>query len=203
MKTLFLCSKRLFDVLSSGVGLLLLCPFLPIVFLLIKRDSAGPLFFAQQRVGRHRKLFWLYKLRSMRTDAPKDMPTHLLQDATSMITPLGNFLRRSSLDELPQLWNIFKGDMSVVGPRPALWNQEDLVALREEQGANAVRPGLTGLAQVMGRDELSLEVKAQYDGDYVRRMNPLLDAQILWKTVLKVLKHEGVREGATKPTIKK
>jgi O-antigen biosynthesis protein WbqP len=146
-------------------------------------------------VGRDKKLFLMLKFRSMRSDAPRDMPTHLLQNPFQYITPVGAFLRKTSLDELPQLVNILKGEMSFVGPRPALWNQDDLVACRDKYGANSLRPGLTGLAQIRGRDELPIEVKAAYDGEYAKRISFGFDCEIIFKTVLSVLKSDGVREG--------
>ena len=158
--------------------------------------APGPVFFRQKRVGIHRSHFMIYKFRTMRTDAPKDAPTHLLQNAASFITPVGRFLRASSLDELPQLFNILRGEMSFVGPRPALWNQYDLIAAREAVGANDVLPGLTGWAQINGRDELPIDVKARLDGEYVRRMSFAFDLRCALGTVLSVLRRDGVREGA-------
>jgi len=152
--------------------------------------------FRQKRVGQGKRHFMIYKFRTMRTDAPKDQPTHLLQDPNAYITPVGRFLRRSSLDELPQLMNILKGEMAVVGPRPALWNQFDLIAERDRYGANDVRPGLTGWAQINGRDELPIEVKARLDGEYVKRMSFGFDLRCILGTVVKVLRSEDVVEGA-------
>lgn len=187
--------KRLMDVVLSALGLVVLSPVLAGCALWIKLDSPGPVFFTQRRVGRGKRLFTIYKFRTMRSDTPKDVPTHLLEGALSFITPSGRFLRRTSLDELPQLINILLGDMSVVGPRPALWNQDDLVAERDRYGANDVRPGLTGWAQVNGRDELEIAVKARLDGEYVARMGFSMDVQCFLRTLCQVGRGEGVREG--------
>ena len=188
--------KRILDILLSLVALVILSPLLLIVAAIVRITSPGPVFFMQKRVGKGKTHFMIYKFRSMRTDAPKDQPTHLLKDPTAYITPVGLFLRRSSLDELPQLINILKGEMSVVGPRPALWNQFDLIAERDKYGANDIRPGLTGWAQINGRDELPIDVKARLDGEYVRRMSFWFDARCVLGTVLKVLRSEGVVEGS-------
>ncbi|GHU88853.1 UDP-phosphate galactose phosphotransferase [Clostridia bacterium] len=182
--------KRFADIVISALALIVLSPFA-----LLARIFMHPMIFRQKRIGKDGKPFTLYKLRSMRTDAPRDVPTHLLSDAGAYITPFGKFLRRSSIDELPQLWNVLRGDMSLVGPRPALWNQDDLIALRESNGANSVRPGLTGLAQIMGRDELPVEVKAGYDGQYVRDYSLKLDIKIIFRTFRKVLAGSGIRDG--------
>lgn len=163
----------------------------------VKADSKGPVFFVQKRVGKDNKHFNMYKFRSMRTDTPHDMPTHLLSNPDAFITKVGKFLRKSSLDELPQLFNILKGDMSIVGPRPALWNQDDLIAERDKYGANNIRPGLTGWAQVNGRDELEIDVKAKFDGEYVEKMSLPFDIKCIIATALQVIKHEGVVEGGT------
>jgi O-antigen biosynthesis protein WbqP len=189
------------DIFVSFVGLLALSPLFAALFIAVRLTSPGPAFFRQRRVGRNKKIFSLLKFRTMRTDAPKDMPTHLLLDPYAHITPIGRFLRKTSLDELPQLINILVGQMSVVGPRPALWNQYDLVAERERRGANAVRPGLTGLAQINGRDELPIETKAAYDGEYIKRMGFLLDCKIFFGTALYVAKSKGVKEGAKTPSV--
>ena len=188
----YLYIKRGGDALLAAAALVLFLLFLPFLALFIKTDSPGPVFFVQKRVGKDKRIFNLYKFRTMRTDAPKDTPTHLMSDARSHITPLGAFLRRSSIDELPQLFNILRGDMSVVGPRPALWNQDDLVAERDKYGANGIRPGLTGLAQVMGRDELPIPVKAGYDGQYVKTLGFITDCRIVLKTVGNVFGGDGV-----------
>lgn len=191
--------KRILDVILSGLALLVLSPLLVLIAVCIKLDSPGPVFFRQKRVGKAKSYFQIYKFRTMYVDTPADMPTHLLQNPDAMITKCGRFLRRSSLDELPQLLNIFKGQMSFVGPRPALWNQEDLVAQRDLYGANALVPGLTGWAQVNGRDELPIDVKARYDGDYVKSIGFFTDVRILFETFFGVLKADGVVEGQQEP----
>ena len=188
--------KRILGLLLSLAALVLLSPLLLILAAIIRITSPGPVFFRQRRVGIGKSHFMIYKFRTMRIDAPKDQPTHLLKDPSAYITPVGRFLRRSSLDELPQLINIIKGEMAVVGPRPALWNQFDLIAERDKYGANDVRPGLTGWAQINGRDELPIDVKARLDGEYVRRMSFTFDVRCVLGTVLKVLRSEGVVEGA-------
>lgn len=160
--------KRLLDILLSFMGLLLLSPIFLIIIFMIKKDSKGPIFFKQKRYGKDKQFFYIYKFRTMYVDTPKDMPTHMLQDPSKCITKVGGFLRKSSLDELPQIINILKGEMSIVGPRPALWNQDDLIAQRDKYGANAVPVGLTGWAQINGRDELPIPDKAKLDGDYVK-----------------------------------
>lgn len=189
--------KRILDFLVSLFALTLLSPVLLITAIAVKADSKGPVFFVQKRVGKDKKLFDMYKFRSMRTDTPHDMPTHLLNDPEAFITKVGKFLRKSSLDELPQLFNILKGDMSIVGPRPALWNQDDLIAERDKYNANSIRPGLTGWAQVNGRDELEIDIKAKYDGEYVEKMSLSFDIRCILNTALQVIKHEGVVEGGT------
>lgn len=188
--------KRTGDILISSVALLLLSPVFAFLALWIKADSQGPVFFRQKRVGRNKTHFMIVKFRTMYTSAPKDMPTHLVQNSGSMITKAGRILRKTSLDELPQLWNILKGEMSLVGPRPALYNQYDLIAERDKYKANDVRPGLTGLAQISGRDELEIATKARRDGEYIASMSALTDISILLRTFLSVLKHEGVRDNA-------
>lgn len=189
--------KRGLDILLSVLGMVILSPVLLILAFLIKCTSPGPVFFRQKRVGIHKTYFYILKFRTMRTDTPKDCPTHLLQSPDQYITPIGNFLRKTSLDELPQIFNIFSGKMSVVGPRPALWNQDDLVELRDQYGANDVRPGLTGWAQINGRDELSIEDKAKLDGEYVKKMSFLFDLRCFAGTFLRVFRCEGVVEGGT------
>ena len=181
----------------SVLGLVLLSPVLLVLAFLIKVTSPGPVFFRQKRVGIHKTYFHILKFRTMRVDTPKDCPTHMLHSPEQYITPIGNFLRRTSLDELPQIFNILSGKMSVVGPRPALWNQDDLVALRDQYGANDVRPGLTGWAQINGRDELSIEQKARLDGEYVEKMSFLFDLRCFLGTFLRVFRCEGVVEGGT------
>lgn len=190
------CFKRIIDIVLSGACLLLGWPVLAIIAIAIKLDSPGPVLFRQQRVGKGKRLFSILKFRTMRTDTPKDMPTHLLQNPDAFITRTGRFLRKTSLDELPQLINIFMGDMAVVGPRPALYNQDDLIAERDKYGANDVRPGLTGLAQVSGRDELPIPVKAKLDGAYVQRITFLGDMKLIFRTAISVVKKEGIVEGA-------
>lgn len=195
--------KRGLDFILSLSALIVLSPVMLILTLAVRLSSPGPAFFRQKRVGRGKTHFTIYKFRTMRTDAPKDAPTHLLKNPQSYITPVGRFLRASSLDELPQLFNILKGDMAIVGPRPALWNQYDLIAARDEVHANDVLPGLTGWAQVNGRDELPIDVKARLDGEYVRRMSFLFDLRCILATVRSVLRRDGVREGAREETGKR
>jgi O-antigen biosynthesis protein WbqP len=182
-------------MIISGLGLVCLGPLILVLWVIIKLTSPGPAFFAQKRIGMGKQVFTMWKFRTMRVDAPSETPTHLLKDPYAYITGIGRFLRRTSLDELPQLWNIFKGDMSIVGPRPALWNQDDLVAERDRYRANDVRPGLTGLAQVMGRDELPIAQKAAFDGEYCAGISLAMDGKILWQTVKMVLTGRGVSEG--------
>ncbi|MCL1805746.1 MAG: sugar transferase [Clostridiales bacterium] len=184
--------KRFLDIVFSGLGLICLSPVLLILGGLVKATSPGPVFFAQKRIGLGKTTFTMLKFRTMRIDAPADTPTHLLRNPLAYITKIGAFLRKTSLDELPQLWNILKGDMSLIGPRPALWNQDDLVAWRDHYGANGLRPGLTGLAQIRGRDELPIEVKAAYDGEYCRNLSFGQDCRILWRTVFAVLTGKDV-----------
>ena len=188
--------KRFLDIMLSALALAVLSPFLLVLAALVKLTSPGPVLFCQRRVGRGRREFLMWKYRSMRTDAPSDVPTHLLRNAKGHITPLGLFLRKYSLDELPQLVNVLRGQMSIVGPRPALWNQDDLVAERERYGANDLRPGLTGWAQVQGRDELPIPVKAEKDGWYAAHCSFVLDVRVVWFTVARVLTAHGVVEGA-------
>ncbi|MBR5805502.1 MAG: sugar transferase [Oscillospiraceae bacterium] len=187
--------KRFLDIVLSAAGLLVLSPILLIIAVAIKMDSKGPVLFKQKRVAKGKEHFQILKFRTMYADVPKDVPTHLLADPESKITKIGRFLRKSSLDELPQIWNILVGEMSIIGPRPALWNQFDLIAERDKYGANDVRPGLTGLAQVMGRDELPIEVKAKYDGDYAQNVTFANDVKIFFKTITSVLGAKGVKEG--------
>ena len=192
--------KRILDFLLSLLALVVLSPLLLVLAVIIRATSPGPVFFQQKRVGQYKSHFMIYKYRTMRTDAPKDQPTHLLKDPNAYITPVGRFLRRSSLDELPQLFNILRGEMSLVGPRPALWNQFDLIAERDKYGANDVRPGLTGWAQINGRDELPIDVKARLDGEYVKRMSFFFDARCILGTVIKVMRSEGIVEGVQSET---
>ena len=189
--------KRVLDFFFSLLGLIILSPLFLILVIWIKCDSRGPVLFKQKRVGINKSHFQILKFRTMRIDTPKDMPTHLLQNPEQYITKAGRFLRKTSLDELPQIFNILKGDMAIVGPRPALWNQYDLIEERDKYGANDISPGLTGWAQVNGRDELEIPVKAALDGEYVKRMSFGFDVKCLFKTVVSVFKHEGVVEGGT------
>lgn len=189
--------KRALDMLLSLCGTIVLVPVFLILAAWIKLDSPGPVFFTQKRIGKGKTHFHILKFRTMRTDAPHDMPTHLLQNPEAFITKSGRFLRKTSLDELPQIINILKGEMSIVGPRPALWNQDDLIAERDKYGANDVTPGLTGWAQVNGRDELEIEEKARYDGEYVGHITFKMDMTCILMTVGSVLRHKGVIEGGT------
>ncbi|MCU5171561.1 sugar transferase, partial [Bacillus paranthracis] len=175
-----------------------LSPIILILILCIKVDSKGPVLFKQRRIGKGKKEFYILKFRTMRIDTPKDTPTHLLENPEMYITKLGKFLRKTSLDELPQILNIIKGEMSIVGPRPALWNQYDLIKERDKYGANDIIPGLTGWAQINGRDELPIDVKAGLDGEYAQKISFLLDIKIFLKTVISVAKSDGVKEGARK-----
>jgi len=178
-------------------GLILASWLYLIIIIAIKIDDPGPVFFGQKRVGKGKTYFTLWKFRSMKMSTPHDTPTHLLADPDQYITRTGRFLRKTSLDEIPQLWNIFKGDMSVIGPRPALWNQEDLIAERDKYGANDVKPGLSGWAQICGRDELEISVKAKLDGEYARKISFLFDCKCFFGTITSVLKRDGVVEGGT------
>lgn len=189
--------KRVIDFILALAGLILLSPVLLVLVIAIKLDSPGPVFFKQKRLGIHKSHFQILKFRTMRIDTPKDMPTHLLQNPEQYITRVGKFLRKTSLDELPQIFNILKGDMAVVGPRPALWNQYDLIAERDKYGANDVRPGLTGWAQINGRDELEIPVKAKLDGEYITKMSFTMDLRCFFGTFLSVLRADGVVEGGT------
>lgn len=189
--------KRLFDIILSGCGIVILSPVYLLVALAIVLDDPGPVFFRQKRVGIHKTHFQILKFRTMRMCTPHDVPTHLLDDPEQYITRVGRFLRKTSLDELPQIFQIFTGKMAVIGPRPALWNQYDLIEQRDLYGANDVRPGLTGWAQINGRDELPIEVKARLDGEYVRNLSFLFDCKCFFGSITAVLKHEGVVEGGT------
>ena len=184
--------KRAIDLVLSGIAILcLLLPML-VVAIAIKLDTKGPAFFLQKRFGQNKRFFTMIKFRTMPMEAPHNVPTDQLKDGDVQLTKLEAFLRQSSVDELPQLFNIFAGQMSFVGPRPALWNQEDLIAERDNYGANELRPGLTGLAQINGRDELSTEKKAFYDGEYAKRISFIFDCKCIYNTVSKVIRHEGV-----------
>lgn len=189
--------KRFLDICLSGLGLIILSPFFLLLMVAIKTGSKGPILFRQKRVGVHKTYFYILKFRTMRVDTPKDMPTHMLKDPEQYITKVGKFLRKTSLDELPQIINILKGDMSIIGPRPALWNQYDLITERDKYGANDILPGLTGWAQVNGRDELEITTKAKLDGEYVEHMGFRFDFICFIKTITSVIKHDGVVEGGT------
>lgn len=189
--------KRGIDIILSGIGLICLSWLFLILVIAVKLDDPGPAFFTQKRVGKNKQFFQLHKFRSMKMCTPKDTPTHLLENPEQYITRVGKFLRKSSLDELPQIWDIFIGKMSIIGPRPALWNQDDLVAERDKYGANDVLPGLTGWAQINGRDELEIPVKAKFDGEYVQNMSFAFDVKCFVGTIFSVLKSDGVVEGGT------
>lgn len=193
--------KRLIDIILSGIGIIVLTPVWIVLAIAIKSDDPGPVFFKQKRIAQNKdgeiRYFNIFKYRSMKTSTPKDTPTHLLSNPEQYITSTGKFLRKTSLDELPQIFNIFLGQMSIIGPRPALWNQEDLYSEREKYGANDVKPGLTGWAQINGRDELEIDVKAKLDGEYVEKMSFLFDCKCFFGTIFSVLKHDGVVEGGT------
>ena len=189
--------KRFLDILLSLLALLILWPIMLLTALWIKLDSKGPVLFRQQRVGKDQHIFEMYKFRTMRIDAPHDVPTHLLKNPEKCITKCGRFLRKTSVDELPQIWNILIGDMSIVGPRPALWNQYDLIEARNECSVNCIRPGLTGWAQINGRDELSVSEKVRFDAEYACAMGFLFDCRCVLGTVGKVLRSDGVVEGET------
>ena len=189
--------KNIIDRILALLGLVILSPLFLILVIAIKVDSRGPVLFKQKRVGIHKKYFNILKFRTMRIDTPKDTPTHLLENPQQYITKVGGFLRKTSLDELPQIINILKGDMAIVGPRPALWNQYDLIAERDKYGANDILPGLTGWAQINGRDELPIDVKARLDGEYVKKMGFRMDLKCIVGTVISVAKQDGVVEGGT------
>lgn len=189
--------KRVLDFILAFISLIVLSPVFIIISLIIKFTSDGPVFFKQRRIGKNKKEFYILKFRTMRTDTPKDMPTHLLENPEAYITKIGKFLRRTSLDELPQLINILKGEMSFIGPRPALWNQYDLISERDKYGANDLYPGLTGWAQINGRDELPIDVKAKLDGEYVQKLGLFMDVKCFLLTILCVLKKDGIVEGGT------
>ena len=192
------CFKRLIDILLSSIGIIVAAIPMMIVAVLIKIDSPGPVFFKQKRVGIHKSHFMIIKFRSMPVSAPKDTPTHQLKDAASLLSPFQEAIRKYSIDEIPQLFNIFAGQMSFVGPRPALWNQFDLIEERDKYKANDVRPGLTGWAQINGRDELPIDVKAKYDGEYVEKLSFWFDLKCFLGTFFAVAKAEGVSEGGPK-----
>ena len=194
---MYVAVKKIIDRFLAFIGLIVLSPLFLILIIAIKLDSPGPIFFRQKRVGIHKTHFEILKFRTMRTDTPKDMPTHMLKNPDQYITKVGRFLRKTSLDELPQIINIMKGDMAIVGPRPALWNQYDLIEERDKYGANDILPGLTGWAQINGRDELEIPVKAKLDGDYVAKMSFGMDLRCILGTVVSVARQDGVVEGGT------
>lgn len=187
--------KRFFDIILSFIGIIILAIPMLIIAVVIKIDSKGPVVFTQKRVGKNKKHFMIYKFRTMRSDTPSNMPTHMLEDPQMWITRVGKILRKTSLDELPQIFNIFKGDMSIIGPRPALWNQFDLIEERDKYSANDIRPGLTGLAQISGRDELEIPIKAKLDGEYADKIGFLMDLKCFFMTFVKVIKSDGYVEG--------
>lgn len=190
-------AKRLIDLLLSACAIVVLSPVYLLICIAIVADDPGPVFFRQKRVGIHKTHFRILKFRTMKVSTPKDVPTHLLENPEQYITRVGKFLRRTSLDELPQIFQIFTGKMAIIGPRPALWNQFDLIAERDKYGANDVRPGLTGWAQINGRDELPIDVKARFDGEYVQNLSFAFDCKCFFGTIRSVLKSEGVVEGGT------
>jgi len=194
---IYLRVKRMMDIIASAMGLVILSPFLLVLVLAIKLDSTGPVLFKQKRVGLHKAHFSILKFRTMKIDTPKDTPTHMLESPEQWITRVGKFLRKTSLDELPQIINIIKGEMSIIGPRPALWNQYDLIEERDKYGANDVPVGLTGWAQINGRDELPIEVKAKLDGEYVQNIGLRMDLRCLFGTIFSIVKSDGVVEGGT------
>lgn len=192
---LYLKLKRTIDIYLSLVGLILLLPLIAVIIVVIKLDSKGPVLFKQRRIGINKSHFNMLKFRTMRIDTPQNTPTHLLSNPKQYITKVGGILRKTSLDELPQVWNIFRGDMSIIGPRPALWNQNDLAQERDKYGANDIVPGLTGWAQINGRDELPIEEKAKLDGEYVKKASLRMDIKCFVGTIVKVLKSDGIIEG--------
>lgn len=194
---IYLKIKRIMDFVLSILGLIILSPVFVILVILIKLDSPGPILFKQKRVGIHKTHFYILKFRTMRIDTPKDMPTHLLSEPDQWITKVGKVLRKTSLDEIPQIINIIKGDMSIIGPRPALWNQYDLINERDKYGVNDVPVGLTGWAQINGRDELSIEEKAKLDGEYAKKIGLIMDLKCFIGTIISVVRREGVVEGGT------
>ena len=196
-KPIYSFFKRIFDIVCSLLAIIIFALPMLIVAIAIKCDSKGPVLFKQERVGKNKKLFKIWKFRSMYTNTDPNAPTHQLGNANSHITKVGKFIRKTSIDELPQLFNILSGKMSFVGPRPALWNQYDLIEERDKYHANDIKPGLTGLAQVSGRDELEIPVKAKFDGEYVKKREFFYDIWLIIKTAFKVLQHDGVVEGGT------
>lgn len=194
---MYITIKRIIDFIVSLIALIVFSPIFLIIAIWIKMDSKGDVFFKQKRVGKNKKLFQIYKFRTMMSETPDDMPTHMLENPDAFITKSGRFLRKTSLDELPQLINILKGEMAVIGPRPALWNQDDLIAERDIYGANNVLPGLSGWAQINGRDELPIPIKARLDGQYVEQLGPWMDIKCFVGTIVSVIRSEGVVEGGT------
>jgi O-antigen biosynthesis protein WbqP len=193
----YLKIKRIIDIALSFLALIILSPVFLVLIIAIKVDSKGPVLFKQKRVGIYKSHFNIIKFRTMRIDTPKDTPTHLLENPDQWITKVGKFLRKTSLDELPQIWNIFVGQMSIIGPRPALWNQYNLIEERDKYSANDIRPGLSGWAQINGRDELPIDIKASLDGEYVEKISFKMDVKCFFGTIMSVLKHDGVVEGGT------
>lgn len=194
---MYMVIKRWIDIILSLIGLIVFSPIFLMLIIAIKLDSKGPVIFKQNRVGINKKHFKILKFRTMRIDTPKDTATHLINNPEQYITKMGKFLRKTSLDELPQIWNIFVGQMSIIGPRPALWNQYDLIVERDKYRANDILPGLTGWAQINGRDELPIEIKAKLDGEYAEKINFLMDVKCFFGTIVSVLKGDGVVEGGT------
>ena len=194
---IYLKLKRVIDIILSFIGLIILLPVFIVIIIAIIIDSKGPILFCQKRLGKDKTFFYILKFRTMRVDTPKDTPTHLLKNPDQYITKVGKLLRKTSLDELPQIWNIFVGQMSIIGPRPALWNQYDLISERDKYGANNIRPGLTGWAQINGRDELPIEVKARLDGEYAKNITFSMDVKCFFLTIKSVLMRDGVVEGGT------
>ena len=189
--------KRILDIICSIILIIGLSWLLIIIAVLVKTTSKGKIFYSQKRIGKNKKEFYILKFRTMKITAPCDVPTHLLQNPGQFITSIGKILRKTSLDELPQLFNILKGDMSLVGPRPALWNQYDLIKERDLYKANTIKPGLTGWAQINGRDEIPIPIKARYDGEYIKNMSFIFDISCMLKTIVYVTKYKGIKEGAT------
>ncbi|MCD7791677.1 MAG: sugar transferase [Bacteroides thetaiotaomicron] len=196
-QTRYLPVKRAIDIAVVGCASIVLSPVMGILALAIKLDSPGPILFKQKRVGKDKELFEIWKFRTMRTDTPKDMPTHMLENPDAYITRTGRFMRKYSLDEFPQFWQVVGGKLSLIGPRPALWNQNDLVEERDKYGANSVKPGITGWAQINGRDELEIPVKARFDGEYVKNLSFKMDVKCFVGTIVSVIHHDGVVEGGT------
>jgi len=199
----YLLWKRLIDMTLAFVAMTILLPLFIIIAIAIKLDSEGPVLFKQLRAGRNKKLFYMYKFRTMSIYTPNDRPTHLLINPEQYITKLGKLLRKTSLDELPQIWNVFRGHMALIGPRPAIWNQYDLIKLRDQNGANTIRPGLTGWAQINGRDELTTKEKTDYDGEYTKRIGPVIDFKCFFITIKIVYRQAGIMEGANEYLVNK